>query len=473
MALGDLIVACVTIVMYLLDCLYRGTQGPQHPVLEVAARSRPGSRCWCKFGVAMVIVPAGVYRAAAVSPTAAHGRGAVAGVHGFQPWLAAWTPGDWILHRRSSPGMIVVTLLWYAPRGGLVHAGLGVRRAAPMLMAVHALVALGVIESMFFSTRYVWTLLGRDSSHGLTLQRRVLARPVDRARRRRRNPVSGDPAATDIATTPEGQVGRGLIRQPAKRRDAGVVLRGDWRAATRRHPRGEARARPGRAGDRRSRPAYRRAVGRLAGPGRRLGSWTSCARAAAAATSTWSSPTATAHAGRWCAARSPRTPPTCRRHCAPTPGTTRGAVGRTTLERLDEMRDGVAFVGRWRTSYGGALPHWRRLRPISVARHVYDTGVTAIPIVALIAFLISVIVAYLRPAAAQLRRRHLRGRPDHGRRAARAGCAAHRHHRRRPHGQRLRGRARLDEAQRRGGRAGCHRRRPGGNAGAAARAGRW
>jgi phospholipid/cholesterol/gamma-HCH transport system permease protein len=49
----------------------------------------------------------------------------------------------------------------------------------------------------------------------------------------------------------------------------------------------------------------------------------------------------------------------------------------------------------------GALTHWRRLRPTSIARHVYDTGITAIPIVALIAFLISVIIAYL--SATQLR----------------------------------------------------------------------
>jgi len=35
------------------------------------------------------------------------------------------------------------------------------------------------------------------------------------------------------------------------------------------------------------------------------------------------------------------------------------------------------------------------LRPTSIARHVYETGMTAIPIVALIAFLISVIIAYL------------------------------------------------------------------------------
>jgi phospholipid/cholesterol/gamma-HCH transport system permease protein len=51
--------------------------------------------------------------------------------------------------------------------------------------------------------------------------------------------------------------------------------------------------------------------------------------------------------------------------------------------------------------FARALVSWRHLRLISVARHVYDTGVTAIPIVSLIAFLISVIIAYL--SASQLR----------------------------------------------------------------------
>jgi len=41
-------------------------------------------------------------------------------------------------------------------------------------------------------------------------------------------------------------------------------------------------------------------------------------------------------------------------------------------------------------------------RPTSITRHVYDTGITAIPIVALIAFLIAVILAYM--GAQQLRK---------------------------------------------------------------------
>lgn len=76
-------------------------------------------------------------------------------------------------------------------------------------------------------------------------------------------------------------------------------------------------------------------------------------------------------------------------------------LGRTTIERLQEVREGLAFVGRVTVTQLKALGHWRRLRPISVARHIYDTGITAIPIVSLIAFLITVIVAYL--SASQLR----------------------------------------------------------------------
>jgi phospholipid/cholesterol/gamma-HCH transport system permease protein len=76
-------------------------------------------------------------------------------------------------------------------------------------------------------------------------------------------------------------------------------------------------------------------------------------------------------------------------------------LGRTTLERVQDVRRGLTFVGRAAVTQVLALSNWRRLRPISIARHVYDTGVTAIPIVALIAFLISVIIAYL--SASQLR----------------------------------------------------------------------
>jgi len=76
-------------------------------------------------------------------------------------------------------------------------------------------------------------------------------------------------------------------------------------------------------------------------------------------------------------------------------------LGRQVVVYGRDFAQDLAFVGRTSVTAVRALTSPRRLRPISIARHVYDTGLTAIPIVSLIAFLISVIVAYM--SAQQLR----------------------------------------------------------------------
>jgi len=77
-------------------------------------------------------------------------------------------------------------------------------------------------------------------------------------------------------------------------------------------------------------------------------------------------------------------------------------LGRHVVRAWRDMRAGLAFVGRVALTAGSSARSLKHLRPVSIARHVYDTGVTAIPIVALIAFLISVIIAFL--SAQQLQR---------------------------------------------------------------------
>jgi phospholipid/cholesterol/gamma-HCH transport system permease protein len=69
-------------------------------------------------------------------------------------------------------------------------------------------------------------------------------------------------------------------------------------------------------------------------------------------------------------------------------------LGRRAVLGLHQIAAGVSFLGRISVAGTGDLLRLR-LRPVSVARHVYDTGVTAVPIVSLIAFLISVILAYM------------------------------------------------------------------------------
>jgi phospholipid/cholesterol/gamma-HCH transport system permease protein len=78
------------------------------------------------------------------------------------------------------------------------------------------------------------------------------------------------------------------------------------------------------------------------------------------------------------------------------------ALGRQVVRRWRDVVAALEFAGRVVVTLLRAVIHPRRLRPISIARHVFDTGITAIPIVSLIAFLISVIIAYM--SAQQLQR---------------------------------------------------------------------
>ena len=71
------------------------------------------------------------------------------------------------------------------------------------------------------------------------------------------------------------------------------------------------------------------------------------------------------------------------------------AIGRTVVERWAGLQDGLAFTGEAAVRMLRGIHSVKSWRLISVARHVYETGIKAIPIVALIAFLISVILAYM------------------------------------------------------------------------------
>jgi phospholipid/cholesterol/gamma-HCH transport system permease protein len=78
------------------------------------------------------------------------------------------------------------------------------------------------------------------------------------------------------------------------------------------------------------------------------------------------------------------------------------SVGAWTVHRAADLIGGLGFLGHMVAVFVSAGRSLRRLRAASIVRHVYETGVTAMPIVALIAFLIAVIVAYL--GADQLRK---------------------------------------------------------------------
>ena len=70
-------------------------------------------------------------------------------------------------------------------------------------------------------------------------------------------------------------------------------------------------------------------------------------------------------------------------------------VGRRAVRFGHDVRAVLHFVGAVCVALVRGLLDPRRQRPKSISRHVYETGITAVPIVALIAFLIAVILAYL------------------------------------------------------------------------------
>lgn len=77
-------------------------------------------------------------------------------------------------------------------------------------------------------------------------------------------------------------------------------------------------------------------------------------------------------------------------------------LGELAVNARQGVIDHLSLFGELVMVAARAVVAPRRLRFRSIVRHVYETGVTAVPIVALIAFLISVIVAYI--GAQQLRK---------------------------------------------------------------------
>jgi phospholipid/cholesterol/gamma-HCH transport system permease protein len=81
--------------------------------------------------------------------------------------------------------------------------------------------------------------------------------------------------------------------------------------------------------------------------------------------------------------------------------------GQSVEERAHSWYEALTFGGLLLDTAGRAWRSWKRLRLPSVVRHAYETGYQAVPVVAVIALLISVISAYigaqqLRPFGAEI-----------------------------------------------------------------------
>lgn len=77
-------------------------------------------------------------------------------------------------------------------------------------------------------------------------------------------------------------------------------------------------------------------------------------------------------------------------------------IGKSTCAAKKNTADLLSFLGETTINLFGTIIHPSRLRIKSVLRHMHETGVMAVPIVSLIAFLISIVLAY--QGADQLKR---------------------------------------------------------------------
>lgn len=76
-------------------------------------------------------------------------------------------------------------------------------------------------------------------------------------------------------------------------------------------------------------------------------------------------------------------------------------LGRAGAETLQDLGDFIDFTGRAAASIGQLLLHPGGIRPAAISHHIIETGVKALPIVGLLAVMISVVIAY--QGVAQLR----------------------------------------------------------------------
>ena len=76
-------------------------------------------------------------------------------------------------------------------------------------------------------------------------------------------------------------------------------------------------------------------------------------------------------------------------------------LGKLFCTGMYHINQALTFLGRLFLTMGGSLIRPKRLRFTSIVRHIHETGINAIPIVAMIAFLFSIVLSY--QGAIQLR----------------------------------------------------------------------
>jgi ABC-2 type transport system permease protein len=114
----------------------------------------------------MLIVPAGVFVLQLVTNLLLTGVAAIFS-RGHPAWLANWTLIDWLVAQAQFGGVMLVTILWYAPVAAWLMLASVFARRAPLMFATLPWVFLTVSERIVLGSTHVWNFLTKRFAPGL------------------------------------------------------------------------------------------------------------------------------------------------------------------------------------------------------------------------------------------------------------------------------------------------------------------
>ncbi|MEY2853691.1 MAG: hypothetical protein RL030_823 [Pseudomonadota bacterium] len=152
------VVATIAMIAYLLDCLY--AERKDRSILFWKSLPVSDARTvLVKYGLAMLVMPLGVYLLAAVTFVVIHGIFRL-----VAPAFAIEIGGGSFVMTLQALGSLfanlMVTLLWYAPLAAWLMLASVLARRSPWLIVALVPVGLFIAEGALFQTRHVLGFLG-------------------------------------------------------------------------------------------------------------------------------------------------------------------------------------------------------------------------------------------------------------------------------------------------------------------------
>jgi ABC-2 type transport system permease protein len=119
-----------------------------------------------KFGVAMLIVPAGVFALQLVTNLLLTGIASMFS-RGHPAWLTSWSFVDWLSAQAQFGAVMLVAMLWYAPIAAWLMLASVFARRAPLMIAILPWAILTLSERIVLGSAHVWAFIAKRFAPGI------------------------------------------------------------------------------------------------------------------------------------------------------------------------------------------------------------------------------------------------------------------------------------------------------------------